>query len=218
MDKSISTAKRKVYLAVAVLVTGLIAIITGAYLLDQNNPEKYEDPLIVRTIPNPDKSKVTKTIEMITDYPTYDSVEQMLKEKDLKFVGKVVISDNGMTVVRKINKDSNDTMVDTEYKARVETVIKGKNIKDNIVLSFVGGIDSSTRYVTEGVPQLKKDDVIIVFASLGGDGKYYPLSGSTAIAVQKSYGRFEMSKHTLNKGSFTFTEKSLEHSVKQLSK
>ncbi|PID33320.1 hypothetical protein CR969_01380 [Candidatus Saccharibacteria bacterium] len=201
------------------MTTGLIAglVVTAgvtAYVFSQVSPDNSKDSPIVRTIPNPDGSKVDNTVAVEALHPTYDSVEQVLGEKDLKFVGKVIISDNGTSVISKVNKYSDETTVNTEYKAKVKTVLKGKNVKDSIVLSFLGGIDGKTRYAVEGIPQLKKGDVVMVFASLGGDGKYYPLSGGTAVAIQKPDGKFELTKYTINKGSTPITEAGLRQSIR----
>lgn len=153
-----------------------------------------------------------QTMELSTLHPKYTSVDELIAAKDATFVGRGIVLDNGTVRSKVVSKAPGaPPEVNTDYKLDVQSVIKGDNIPSEITISLLGGTVEDKNYVYESfIPQLKKGDTVMVFALLGDDGKYYPLAGSTAIAVQKEDGSFSLGEDTLTTaGTVTFTEQSI---------
>lgn len=155
------------------------------------------------------KPDATRTMESSTLHPTYTSIDEMMKDPELSFVGRAIVADDGKVRSQIVPNAPTEAppIVHTDYRLKVESVIFGQNIPNKITISVMGGQVEETRYLYENIPDLKKGDTVIVFALLGDDGKYYPLSGDTAVAIQKDDSHFTLSEGTINTGPVTFTER-----------
>lgn len=153
-----------------------------------------------------------RTIKLSTLHPKYDSVDELIAAENATFVGRGVVLDNGTVRSKVVSRTPGaPPEVSTDYKLDVQSVVKGDDTLSEITVSLLGGTVKNERYAYESfIPELKKGDIVIVFALLGDDGKYYPLAGSTAIAVQKEDGSFSLGEDTLTTtDAVTFTEQSL---------
>lgn len=169
--------------------------------------------VIARSVQSEDKSGAADTVQLSALHPTYSSVDDITSSPEAAFVGQAVVLDEGTVRSNKIPGDPAEAPpeVHTDYTLQVTSLIHGKDTSPQITIAVMGGVVEGKRYTYEGVPQLKKGDTIIVFASLGNDGKYYPLAGSTAIATQQQEGKstFTLSEATIPSGKTTFSEQDL---------
>lgn len=167
---------------------------------------------------NTRKNMPMRTVQMSTMHPVYGSVESMINAKETSLVAEAVVMDNGtVRSVRDVADENVPPDVHTDYVIELTRVIKGDARVKSATIALMGGIEDKTNYVIEGVPALKKGDRILVFASHGRDGKYYPLSGGTAIAVRDDKGRYSLTKETVagnGDNDRSFTADSLESMVK----
>ena len=167
---------------------------------------------------NTRKNTPMRTVQMSTMHPVYGSVESMINAKETSLVAEAVVMDNGtVRSVRDVADENVPPDVHTDYVIELTRVIKGDARVKSATIALMGGIEDKTNYVIEGVPALKKGDRILVFASHGRDGKYYPLSGGTAIAVRDDKGRYSLTKETVagnGDNDRSFTADSLESMVK----
>lgn len=140
---------------------------------------------------------VTKTSEISTFHPTYSSTREMLKDEALDAVFTGTILNDGKPFIEKRESPA-PPFVNTEYEVRASKVIKGDKLGDEVTISVIGGIYEDTRYYIDGEQSLSKGDKVIVFASKGDDGKYYPLSAGTAVAKQVSDDKFKLPSATIS--------------------
>lgn len=151
-----------------------------------------------------------QTVTLSSLHPTYESAESMLLSNDASLVAEAVVEDDGKVVSSPRSGDSSaPPRVSTIYQVKLEKIIKGNVDSKVVTLSLMGGIAEQTNYVMEGVPRLKKGDRVVFFASHGDDGKYYPLSGSTAIALTDSSGNFSLTDATISGERRSFTVQDL---------
>jgi len=142
----------------------------------------------------------------------------MINAKETSLAAEAVVIDNGtVRSIRDVADKNVPPDIHTDYKIRLTRIIKGNADNKEATIALMGGIEDKTNYVIEGVPALKKGDRILVFASHGRDGKYYPLSGGTAIAVRDDKGRYSLTKETVagsDDNERSFTADSLRSMVK----
>lgn len=198
------------------VVAGLTVLTIGTVIaVNIINKNGYIDPSLVR-VDNPGSISVAKSIELTPLYPSYESIDAMFDSKELSIVAKVVVIDNGVSISKKVESglDIETNSVTTEYRVSIKRIFKGDEAAKDVTVSFMGGVSNGTRYYVDGVPTLKKGDEIIIFASVGDDGKYYPLSASTAVAIKDQNGKFILSNHAITNGA-SFNESDLESIVLQ---
>lgn len=155
---------------------------------------------------------VTRTVEFSALHPTYTSIKQLISADDVAYVGQATLLDDGTVRSDKVSDepDEGPPMVETDYTLAVKSIIKGKNIPSKITISVMGGVVGDTRYLVVDIPKLHKGDNVIVFASLGRDGKYYPLAGGSAIAIQDGSSKYSLSADVISTGAVTFSEKDIK--------
>lgn len=152
-----------------------------------------------------------KTVHLSSLHPTYESTESMLLSSDAALIVEAVVADDGkVTASPRSGDNSAPPRVSTVYQVEVEKIIKGHIDSKTVTISLMGGIFDNTNYIKEGVPKLRKGDRIVCFASRGDDGKYYPLSGSTAIAQIDNAGRFTLTSSTISGEKRSSTVQGLE--------
>lgn len=196
-QRTTKTYNIRIIITTFILVSTVAVIATVAYSMQ---PKK--------------EVSVTRMVKLSPLYRTYASVNELMTAPDASFVGRVVILDDGTVRSRKIPGAPLEAPpeVNTDYRVRVESVIKGSDVPSQAVIALMGGTVQDTRYVYEFVPRLHKGDSVIVFALKGeDDGKYYPLAGSTAVALQQKDDRskYRLGDETLNTGALIFTEQDL---------
>ena len=195
-----SRKKTLVLMALSLLLT---AVVLSIIILNQANINEV---------------KSVRTVQMSTTHPVYRSVESMINAKETSLVAEAVVMDNGtVRSVRDVADENVPPDVHTDYVIELTRVIKGDARVKSATIALMGGIEDKTNYVIEGVPALKKGDRILVFASHGRDGKYYPLSGGTAIAKYSGRGQYSLTKETIagnGDNDRSFTADSLESMVK----
>lgn len=150
-----------------------------------------------------------QTVKMSTFHPRYESVEAMMQAKDASLAAEAVVIDEGkVRSTRDVADENVPPDVHTDYRVRLTKVIKGDVDSREVVITLMGGVVDRTNYVMEGVPRLHKGDRILVVAYHGSDGKYYPLSGSTALSVIDHAGNYHFTSATISgeKRSFTIEE------------
>ena len=153
----------------------------------------------------------SQTVNLSTLHPVYESVGSMLLSDDASLVAEAVVADNGKVVSSPRSGDNSvPPRVNTIYQVKLEKIIKGNVDSRVVALSLMGGIAEETNYILEGVPKLKKGDRVVFFASRGEDGKYYPLSGSTAVALVDGSGNFSLTDATISGEKRIFTVQDLE--------
>ena len=196
-----SRKKTLVLMALSLLLTA--AVVLSIIILNQANINEV---------------KSVRTVQMSTTHPVYRSVESMINAKETSLAAEAVVIDNGtVRSIRDVADKNVPPDIHTDYKIRLTRIIKGNADNKEATIALMGGIEDKTNYVIEGVPALKKGDRILVFASHGRDGKYYPLSGGTAIAVRDDKGRYSLTKETIagnGDNDRSFTADSLESMVK----
>lgn len=167
---------------------------------------------------NTRKNMPMRTVQMSTMHPVYGSVESMINAKETSLVAEAVVMDNGtVRSVRDVADENVPPDVHTDYVIELTRVIKGDARVKSATIALMGGAVNGTNYVLEGVPTLKKGDHILVFASRGRDGKYYPLSGGTAIAKYSGRGQYSLTRETIagnGDNDRSFTADSLRSMVK----
>lgn len=132
-----------------------------------------------------------KIIQPATLHPVYGSIQELVASPDATLVAEAVVADGGRAISRRTHDDSAvPPEVRTEYALKVEQIMKGDAGHRRVTISLLGGKTRDVWSVREGVPELKRGDRIVLVAFLGNDGKYYPLSGGTAIALQQSDASF----------------------------
>jgi len=195
-----SRKKTLVLMALSLLLT---AVVLSIIILNQANINEV---------------KSVRTVQMSTTHPVYRSVESMINAKETSLVAEAVVMDNGtVRSVRDVADENVPPDVHTDYVIELTRVIKGDARVKSATIALMGGAVNGTNYVLEGVPTLKKGDHILVFASRGRDGKYYPLSGGTAIAKYSGRGQYSLTRETIagnGDNDRSFTADSLESMVK----
>lgn len=211
MKSKKSRSNSRLFVAVGLTVLTISTVIA----INIINKNGYIDPSLVR-VDNPGSISVAKSVELTPLYPSYKSFDAMLDSKELSLIAKVIVVDNGVSISKKIESglDIETNSVTTEYKVNIKRVFRGDEASKDVVVSFMGGVSNGTRYYVDGVPSLKKGDEIVIFASVGDDGKYYPLSASTAVAIKDQNGKFILSNHAITNGA-SFNESDLESIVLQ---
>ncbi len=196
-----SRKKTLVLMALSLLLTA--AVVLSIIILNQANINEV---------------KSVRTVQMSTTHPVYRSVESMINAKETSLAAEAVVIDNGtVRSIRDVADKNIPPDIHTDYKIRLTRIIKGNADNKEATIALMGGIEDKTNYVIEGVPALKKGDRILVFASHGRDGKYYPLSGGTAIAKYSGRGQYSLTKETIagnGDNDRSFTADSLESMVK----
>ena len=140
-----------------------------------------------------------KIVHLSTLHPTYESTESMLLSNDAVLVAEAVVADDGRVIASLRSGDNSaPPRVSTVYQVELGKIIKGRVDSKTVIISLMGGVVDKTSYVMEGVPKLHKGDRVVFFASRGDDGKYYPLSGSTAISVIDNSGKYHFSGATIS--------------------
>lgn len=158
----------------------------------------------------------TQIVKMSTLHPTYDSVEAMIKAEDASLAAEAVVIDEGkVRSTRDVADENVPPDVHTDYRVRLTKVIKGDVDSREVVITLMGGVVDRTNYVMEGVPRLHKGDRILVVAYHGSDGKYYPLSGSTAVSVIDNAGNYRFSGATISGEKRSLTIQDLEKAAKK---
>lgn len=174
--------------------------------------------IIILNQANINEVKSVRTVQMSTMHPVYGSVESMINAKETSLAAEAVVIDNGtVRSIRDVADKNVPPDIHTDYKIRLTRIIKGNADNKEATIALMGGAVNGTNYVLEGVPTLKKGDHILVFASRGRDGKYYPLSGGTAIAKYSGRGQYSLTKETIagnGDNDRSFTADSLESMVK----
>lgn len=137
-----------------------------------------------------------QTVHLEPFYKSYESIEELMAESDLKLAATGTV-----TSLKEVTKQDRSypapPIVNSDFLISIDTVVTGE-IAGDITLSVSGGVaDDDKVYVSEGVPDLTVGDRILFFASLGDDGKYYPLAGSTAIAFRNDDSSYTVSEHTV---------------------
>lgn len=201
MNKQAYKSIRTKYLILAAALLIVVMMGVAAYVISS---KQTKESAVVEP---------TRTVSLSTFHPTYASLAELVAASDTSFAGQAVVLDEGVARSERFENDPPQAppQVHTDFKLKVKSVVKGEGVPSEITVAMMGGTVDDTRYVYEGsVPKLKKGDVVMVFAFLGNDGKYYPLSGSTAVAVQRGDGRFTLTKDTINTGEITFTEADLK--------
>lgn len=157
-----------------------------------------------------------RIIKMSTLHPVYGSMEEMMQAKDASLAAEAVVIDEGkVRSTRDVADENVPPDVHTDYRVRLTKVIKGDVDSREVVITLMGGVVDRTNYVMEGVPRLHKGDHILVVAYHGSDGKYYPLSGSTAVSVIDNAGNYRFSGATISGEKRSFTARDLEKAVKE---
>lgn len=128
----------------------------------------------------------SKTVVFEVDHKTYSSLRDLREESDVVIRGSVL--DDGSTRQEDSIGASADGqpapgLVNTEFSVRVDTSLKGGIVQGTTILVVLtGGVINDTKYVSDGMPWLKRGDSAIIYLSKGEDGKYYPMAGGAAIA------------------------------------
>ena len=151
------------------------------------------------------KNPPAQTVQASALHPVYRSVESMVNTKDASLVAEGVVVDDGTVRSSRDTADENvPPNVHTDYRVKLTRIVKKNADVRTVVITLMG----DANYMVEGVPTLKRGDRIVMFASYGDDGKYYPLSGGAAIAFRDSSGKFNLSDEVISgqKRSFTIDE------------
>ena len=151
------------------------------------------------------KNPPAQTVQASALHPVYRSVESMVNTKDASLVAEGVVIDDGTVRSSRDTADENvPPNVHTDYRVKLTRIVKKNADVRTVVITLMG----DANYMVEGVPTLKRGDRIVMFASYGDDGKYYPLSGGAAIAFRDSSGKFNLSDEVISgqKRSFTIDE------------
>ena len=155
----------------------------------------------------------TRTVNISTFHSIYYSVEEMvgvmMRAEDISLIAEAVVIDNGaVRSVRDVSDESVPPDVHTDYKIRIINLMKGEAGVKEVTIALMGGVVDGVSYEIEGAPSIKKGDRIVVFAYHGRDGRYYPLSGSTAIALIDRSGNYNLTGLTIagKKRSFTIQD------------
>ena len=155
------------------------------------------------------KNPPAQTVQASALHLVYRSVESMVNTKDASLVAEGVVIDDGTVRSSRDTADENvPPNVHTDYRVKLTRIVKKNADARTVVITLMGGAAGDANYVVEGVPTLKRGDRIVMFASYGDDGKYYPLSGGAAIAFRDSSGKFNLSDEVISgqKRSFTIDE------------
>lgn len=157
-----------------------------------------------------------KIVHLSSLHPTYESAESMLASNDAALVAEAVVVDDGQVIASPRSGDGSvPPRVSTVYKVELGKIIKGHVDGKMVSISLMGGIVDKANYVAEGVPKLHRGDRVVFFASRGDDGKYYPLSGSTAIARINDSGQAVFTDETISGESRSLTIQNLEKMTKE---
>ncbi len=151
------------------------------------------------------KNPPAQTVQASALHPVYRSVESIVNTKDASLVAEGVVIDDGTVRSSRDTADENvPPNVHTDYRVKLTRIVKKNADVRTVVITLMG----DANYMVEGVPTLKRGDRIVMFASYGDDGKYYPLSGGAAIAFRDSSGKFNLSDEVISgqKRSFTIDE------------
>lgn len=197
--KSLTVTNRKSALWVLIAVSLLLAVSVFAATYNRSSRDEVGNIEIV---------------PISLDHKTYGNALELKEDSHTVLAGVVVddgITKRGASPGRSGDGKEIPGIVRTEYSVKVDKLYKGDTDEGKtIAVVLTGGTIDGQKYEIEGIPQLVKGEEMLMYLSKGEDGKYYPMSGSTAIAVQKADGSYSLGEDTIGKGGdVTFTEQDL---------